>query len=90
MTKYFITRGPANDSFSLQLVGAMNGAPKEHLLAKGRFVPECSPHDFWSAMEPPLDPEAAEEAVLRALHAEKEPPTIRNSGYVVRMLEVAL
>eukprot|EP00903_Cladosiphon_okamuranus_P008821 g8448.t1 len=71
------------------LVGAMNGAPKEHLLAKGGFVPDGLPHDFWSAMQPPLDPEVAE-VVLRASYAEKEPPIIRNNGYVVRTLEAAL
>lgn len=78
-----------NDPFSLQLVGAMNGAPKEHLLAKGGFVPDGLPRDLWSAMQPPLDPEVAE-VVLRASHAEKEPPIIRNNGYVVRTLEAAL
>ncbi|CAN0487839.1 unnamed protein product [Ectocarpus sp. 12 AP-2014] len=76
----------------------MNGAPKEKLLAKGGFVPTGLPDDFWSAMEPPLDPEVAE-VVLGASHAEREPSTeemptrqgtIRNDGYVVRTLEAAL
>lgn len=67
----------------------MNGASKEHLLAKGGFVPDGLPHDFWSAMESSLDPEVAE-VVLRVSHAEREPPVIRNSGYVVRTLEAAL
>lgn len=52
----------------------MNGAPKEKLLAKGGFVPTGLPNDFWSAMEPPLDPEVAE-VVLEASHAEREPST---------------
>lgn len=67
----------------------MNGASKERLLAKGGFVPDGLPRDFWSSMEPPLDPEV-EDVVLRASHAEKEPPIIRNSGYVVRTIEAAL
>ncbi|CAM9883597.1 unnamed protein product [Ectocarpus fasciculatus] len=76
----------------------MNGASKEKLLAKGGFVPTGLPDDFWSAMEPPLDPEVAE-VVLGASHAEREPSTeemptrqgtIRNDGYVVRTLEAAL
>eukprot|EP00903_Cladosiphon_okamuranus_P008820 g8447.t1 len=75
--------------YAALLVGAMNGAPKDHLLAKGGFVPDGLPHDFWSAMQPPLDPEVAE-VVLRASYAEKEPPIIRNNGYVVRTLEAAL
>eukprot|EP00752_Nemacystus_decipiens_P016207 g14494.t1 len=72
------------------LVGAMNGAPKEHLLARGGFVPDGLPHDFWSAAaDQPLDPDVAK-VVLQASHAEKEPPIIRNNGYVVRTLEAAL
>ncbi len=74
---------------NLQLVGAMNGAPKEKLLAKGGFVPDGLPDDYWWAMKPPLHPEVAE-VVLEASHAEREPPVIRNSGYVVRTIEAAL
>ncbi|CAN0040442.1 unnamed protein product [Scytosiphon promiscuus] len=86
--------------FAGLLVGAMDGAPKEKLLAKGGFVPTGLPDDFWSAMQPPLNAEVAE-VVIEASHAEREPPgeeegmsvqegTIRNDGYVVRTLEAAL
>ncbi|CAM9339654.1 unnamed protein product, partial [Hapterophycus canaliculatus] len=84
--------------FAGLLVGAMDGAPKEKLLAKGGFVPEGLPDDFWSAMQPPLHPEVAE-VVIEASHAEREPSsegmparegTIRNDGFVVRTLEAAL
>lgn len=67
----------------------MSGAPKEKLLAKGGFVPDGLPADYWWAMKPPLHPEVAE-VVLEASHADREPPAVRNSGYVVRTIEAAL
>lgn len=64
------------------VVGAMQGVPKDELLAP-RFspVPGC-----WDRH--PLHPEIDE--VARGSFRERDPPAIRGGGYVVRSLEAAL
>jgi ADP-ribosylglycohydrolase len=64
------------------IVGAVQGASKEELLAD-RFSPVPG---YWD--DHPLCPEV--EAVAAGSFREKEPPAIRGRGYVVSCLEAAL
>jgi ADP-ribosyl-[dinitrogen reductase] hydrolase len=68
--------------FAGLLVGALGGADKETLLSP-RY---CPIEGYWDAH--PLHPKVA--AVADGSFKEKNPPEIRNSGYVVRSLEAAL
>jgi ADP-ribosylglycohydrolase len=64
------------------IVGAVNGVPKETLLAPG-YAPQSG---AWT--EAPLCPEIA--AVAGGSFQRKQPPAIRGTGYVVDALEAAL
>lgn len=64
------------------LVGALDGRPKEELVAP-RFTPVAG---YWE--ERPLCPEV--DAVAAGSFRDKGPPDIRGTGYVVRTLEAAL
>jgi ADP-ribosylglycohydrolase len=69
--------------FAGLIVGALEGRPKEELLAD-HFHP--SGPDAWSAF--PLVPRIAE--VAAGSFRRKEPPEIEGAGYVVQALEAAL
>lgn len=64
------------------ILGALQGLPKETLLAPG-FSPVCGAFD-----EAPLGPEVG--AVAAGSFKHKQPPAIRGTGYVVDSLEAAL
>jgi ADP-ribosylglycohydrolase len=68
--------------FAALLLGALAGRPKEELLAP-RFTPVPG---LWD--EQPLHPEVDEVAAGSFL--QRDPPTIRGTGHVVRSLEAAL
>ena len=68
--------------FAGLLVGAVNGATKEELLA----ADYCPVPGLWSKQ--PLHPEVA--AVAGGSFKHRNPPEIRGTGYVVQSLEAAL
>ncbi len=67
---------------SALIIGALQGTPKEQLLAPYY----CPIPDYWE--EHPLAERI--EAVAAGSFRERQPPDIRGSGYVVDTLEVAL
>jgi len=64
------------------LVGALNGASKEEILAS-RYLPIS---DYWE--QRPLSPKI--DAIADGSFKKRQPPAIRGSGYVVEALEAAL